>query len=172
MPLVLIVEDGTGLTNANSYASVAEADAYHEAHLYADAWVEMETWRKEAALAQATRALDTYVEWRGARWSENQALRWPRAGVRDRDGYFIDDNSIPVWLKQATAEFARLLREKNREADPDTLGISALTVGPLSLTLDKNDRENVLPESVMTMVAPFGVAETRAGIGFAKLIRA
>jgi len=38
MALTLIKEDGTGRTDANSYATVAEADSYFEAHLYASAW--------------------------------------------------------------------------------------------------------------------------------------
>ena len=37
MPLVLVKEDGSGLTAANSYASVADGDAYHLGHLYATA---------------------------------------------------------------------------------------------------------------------------------------
>ena len=58
MALVLIKEDGTGLVNANTYASVADGDAYHEAHLYATAWTAATTPNKEAALAMATRLID------------------------------------------------------------------------------------------------------------------
>ena len=35
MALVLVKEDGTGKSNANSYADVADGDAYFEGHLYA-----------------------------------------------------------------------------------------------------------------------------------------
>ena len=38
MSLTLIKEDGTGKADANSYASVADGDAYHDGHLYATAW--------------------------------------------------------------------------------------------------------------------------------------
>ena len=39
MALTLIKETGAGLANANSYANVADGDAYHEGHLYASAWI-------------------------------------------------------------------------------------------------------------------------------------
>jgi hypothetical protein len=35
MALVLLKEDGSGLAGANTYAVVADGDAYHEGHLYA-----------------------------------------------------------------------------------------------------------------------------------------
>ena len=38
MALALIKEDETRRTEANSYPTVAEADSYFEAHLYASAW--------------------------------------------------------------------------------------------------------------------------------------
>lgn len=33
MALTLVKEDGSGLASANSYASVADGDAYHDGHL-------------------------------------------------------------------------------------------------------------------------------------------
>ena len=54
MPLTLIVEDGTGLADANSYASLEEADAYHEASLYATAWTAATEDNRNKALAMAT----------------------------------------------------------------------------------------------------------------------
>ena len=38
MALTLIKETGAGLVDANSYASAADGDAYHDGHLYATAW--------------------------------------------------------------------------------------------------------------------------------------
>ena len=38
MSLTLIKEDGSGLANANSYASAADGDAYHDGHFYASTW--------------------------------------------------------------------------------------------------------------------------------------
>jgi hypothetical protein len=58
MPLTLIKEDGTGLSDANTYASEADADAFFERHLYADYWVAtVNLSRRVPALAMATRSL-------------------------------------------------------------------------------------------------------------------
>ena len=38
MALTLVKEDGSGKADANSYADVADGDAYFEGHLYGSAW--------------------------------------------------------------------------------------------------------------------------------------
>jgi len=58
MALTLILETGAGLANANSYATVAESDAYHDGHLYATAWTGATSGNKAAALVMATRLID------------------------------------------------------------------------------------------------------------------
>lgn len=95
---------------AKSYASVAEADAYHTARGNA-------TWTgadavKEVALIRATQWLDgRYGErWPGVRWKLRlQALDWPRVYATDRDGATIDGDTIPPEIIAATCEAA--LRE-------------------------------------------------------------
>lgn len=59
----LILEDGTGLETANSYASVAEADAYHDSRLHSLARTAAQTPVKERALAMATTTLDAMTAW-------------------------------------------------------------------------------------------------------------
>lgn len=51
--MALIVEDGTGLADAESYLSVADADTYH-ADRNNEAWQDYSTAEKEAALRKAT----------------------------------------------------------------------------------------------------------------------
>src|SRR3954453_999453 len=114
MALVLIKEDGTGLANANTYAVVADGDAYHEAHLYATAWTAGSTPNKEAALAMATRLIDEEFQFNGFRVSNAQALQWPRARCPDPDalqgfialsplvlpgGYMASEKFPPRWVK-------------------------------------------------------------------------
>jgi hypothetical protein len=38
MAATLVVEDGTGLSTANSYATAANGDTYHDKHYYATDW--------------------------------------------------------------------------------------------------------------------------------------
>src|SRR5687767_14468449 len=85
MALVLIKEDGTGKVDANSYATAAEGDAYHEGHLYATVWTTATLATKEAALVMATRLIDSQYFFGGGKANDGQALQWPREGCPDLD---------------------------------------------------------------------------------------
>jgi len=103
----LIVEDGTGLSTAQSYASVAEADAYHLA-LGNTSWGTATTANKETALTRASRALDGMygARWPGLRVQPSQALDWPRFDAEDREGYEVASDSVPQAVKNACCEAA------------------------------------------------------------------
>lgn len=99
-----------GDASANSYASLSEAAAYHTARGNA-------TWTgddatKEAALIRATQWLDGRygAQWPGVRrYLRAQALDWPRADAYDRDGTYVDFETIPPEVRNAACEAA--LRE-------------------------------------------------------------
>jgi len=84
--MAIIVENGTGLANAESYASVAAADTYH-ANRGNTLWATMSVGEKEAALRRATDYMrQAYrLRWKGARLNETQALDWPRNFVERED---------------------------------------------------------------------------------------
>jgi hypothetical protein len=111
--MALIVEDGTAKTTSESYISVADADTYHVAYTGSSSWTASTPTDaiKERVLRRATLVIDArYVlRWKGERFTENQALDWPRQDVEDASGYFILTTVIPVDLQRATAELA--LRE-------------------------------------------------------------
>lgn len=124
----LIVEDGTGLSTAQSYVSVADADFYHTAHGNAT-WTGIDT-LKEAALVRATQALDARYPWQGIRYVETQALDWPRSGAADIDGYEI--TGIPQGVKDALCEMALLeLVSPGVLTESMEQGIKREKVGPL-----------------------------------------
>src|SRR3954462_7877611 len=85
MSLILIKEDGSGKPDANTYASVEDADSYHDAHLYATAWTAAITAEKEKALVMATRLIDQEFQFNGFRTTPTQALQWPRQRCPDLD---------------------------------------------------------------------------------------
>ena len=132
--MALVVESGSGLVNAESYASVAEADAYLAAFRPSTAWTAATTDAKEQRLRQATQWLDNKFSWKGRKYTKEQALDWPRSYVQDSEGFDLDVNVIPTDLKRATIEAA--VRALAGELDPDfTAGrISSLSesVGPIS----------------------------------------
>ncbi len=168
MPLTVITTPGA--SDANSYCSRAEATTYHEAHLYGSVWTSASDVNKDAALVWATRLLDEQIEWSGYAKSNEQALRWPRDGVLDRDGRFYFANTIiPPFLKNATAELARHLLAGDRTQER-SIGIQEVTADTVSVTFDKHDEKPFLPPSVASMVAPYGTIKGHTG-GTAKLVR-
>lgn len=108
--MALIVEDGSGLTNSESYISVADADTYHTNHRDPSAWSNATEARKEAALREATQYINGFYQgrWKGTRVRSTQRLSWPREDVWLDDDYTIPSNELPEALTQATAEAAAL----------------------------------------------------------------
>ena len=152
----LIVETGAGLSNANSYATLAEANTYHETRLHVSDWTSASDANKETALMWATRSIDNMIHWNGAVSTDDQALQWPREGVIDRNGNAIENDEIPTFLKYATSEFARLLIASDRMADSDTAGFKELEVGTLRIVVDKYDRAPFMPATVWDMIKFYG----------------
>lgn len=103
--MALVVEDGTGVTNAEAYASVAFADTYHS-NLGNSSWSALNTTQKEVALRQGAQYLDIAYggRWSGIRLGRSQSLSWPRSYATDDEGYTIDGNHIPDKLKRANCE--------------------------------------------------------------------
>ena len=85
--MALIVEDGTGKSDAESFISVADADTYHSNRGNTD-WASLLTAAKEQNLRKATDYIcQVYrMKWAGTRVNGTQALDWPRAYVL-RDDY-------------------------------------------------------------------------------------
>jgi len=104
--MAFVVETGAGLSNATSFISVADADAY-TSEVGLTAWTGT-TGTKQTALINAQRYItQTYRGmWKGMRSTELQALDWPRADVEDYDGYVLDSDSIPAAIKEAQVELA------------------------------------------------------------------
>lgn len=101
--MTIIVEDGTGVVNANSYVTLVEARAYALARdvklTDADAVLEV----------YLTKAMD-YLEaqrdnFKGMKTVPTYALQWPRYGVFI-DGTEIASNIVPKELKNAQIQLA------------------------------------------------------------------
>lgn len=106
--MALVVEDGTGLANADAFVSLAYADAYHSARGNT-AWTGTDE-AKEQAIRRATAFLSNAYRWKGERaQGRDQALAWPRSWVDDIEGHAVSATSVPWEVEQATCEVA--LRE-------------------------------------------------------------
>ncbi len=157
--MAVVLDATPGGANANSYCTLEEADAYHETRLQTATWDGADDPTKTKALITATRLLDELVEWDGACYTTEQALCWPRIEMYDQREIYIPDDSIPSKLKEAVAEFARLLIEGDRTADTSTDGIKSIKVGDIAV--DFKDGESiparkVMPDAVWQMVGRWG----------------
>lgn len=93
--MAFVPEDGSGLSTATSYVSVADADTYHAAHGAPATWTAATDATKEAALMAATVWMDSAYQWRGDIATTTQALKWPRQGIVDADGRDVATNAVP-----------------------------------------------------------------------------
>lgn len=152
--VTLVVENGTGLSTANTYISNADADTYFGSHLYATAWTGATEANQDIALAMSTRLIDDNFRFDGKKSSDTQALSFPRYGVSE-DGYELLATTIPQSLKDATAEFAKWLIAEDRTAEDDTVGFKSLKAGSLSMEIDPGDRSATIPDVVRDMIAEY-----------------
>ena len=183
MALVLTVEDGTGLADANTYASVAMGDAYHEGHLYASAWDDAAPALKDKALVMATHLIDEFFQFNGVKRRSSQALQWPRRDCPDPDsdsapellsvrhGACLVEDKVPAVVVNATCELARELLKADRTADPGGEGLRGLTIeGAFNIEFDKDDRRKALSLRVQVMLGKFGAFRSGRS-GMARLVR-
>lgn len=141
----IIVEDGTGKADAESYCSVADASAYHAARGNA-AWAALasDTIREQCLRRATDYMVQAYAAaWKGGRKTTTQALCWPRSNVCRPDwalgsvyGGFYPDNIVPEEVKRACAELA--LKASTEELAPDLdQAVASETVGPITTVYDK-----------------------------------
>lgn len=130
--MALVTEDGTGRSDAESYASVADADAYHSA-MGAASWAVASESAREVALRKATAYVEAAYTWRGVRATVDQALSWPRGDVMV-DGIGVTVDEVPVQLQRAVCELAlkALTATLMPDVAPDV--VTSEAVGPVSVS--------------------------------------
>lgn len=145
----------SGSATANSYLTNTEGDTYFEGHLYASDWTGATDANQNIALVMATRTIDMMFEWEQFPSSTTQALQWPRSGVLDflRLSY-ITDTTIPVKLKEATAELAKALiaADLTLNSQIETQGLTSLSVGSISLAFKDEVFAKVIPDVVRNLI--------------------
>lgn len=172
MALILIAEDGSGVANANSYATRAQADAYNEGRLHAAAWTAATDATKDAALVHATRFLDANVTWQGTRVELEQALAWPREDVT-WDGHDVPSDMLPAPVRDATCELARLLIGADLQADQASDNVASIGLGQGALEIDFKDssRTRRVPLAIGELLQGLGRTTTGGGITIRKVTR-
>lgn len=114
--MAIIVEDGTIVTNANSYNSIAQADDYFTFQRPGVTdWIGFDSTLKEASLRYAAILLDGEC-WNGHRAQPLvQALAWPRNLVwYEAQRRYFTASEIPVDVRYAQLELALAVAREDR----------------------------------------------------------
>jgi len=105
--MTFVVEDGTGLSNANALISVSFADEYHTDRGRAD-WTGADS-VKQAAIVRATDYVCTRFRIKYPKVEDAQSLSFPIV--------LNNEAAMPLKMQQAVAEYA--LRAMSKELAPD-----------------------------------------------------
>ena len=159
-----------GAVDANSYVTLAEAEAYFLDRPHVSSW---DSWtEKSESLILASQMLDWYAVWKGNKTTETQSMGWPRENAVRRDGTEIDDDIIPSDVKTAVYELALSSVSEDRTADSALAGIEQLKAGSLMLKADSGDVDSTakktIPEKIWKILSDL---TTYSGFGVVRLIR-
>lgn len=161
--MALVVEDGTGKPDAESYISVVDALAYltSRGDVVFSAAAQA---AQEAALRNATDYMVSVYRyrWAGYRYTLGQALDWPRETVPVLDyafGYgpyptYYPYDAVPVPVQQACADLA--VRALSGPLMPDIQRIKkSVKIGPLAVEYDTAQPATTTLVAVGTKLAPY-----------------
>ena len=147
----MIVEDGSGLADSNSYCDIEFADTYFAERGRLDGWPTDDA-GKEYALIKAT----DYIEMKygyvfiGYKNSSKQALSWPRKDAVTNNGTVYASNEIPLKLKRACCEYAinAYAQDLMPQPEVDSSGYVAFVtkekVGPIETRFAESSANNYL----------------------------
>lgn len=165
--MALVVEDGTGLSTAESYISVADAATRHT-NFGNSAWTGTDA-AKEAALRQATAYMEQVYRqrWKGNRHTTDQALSWPRNSVVVDGFIVIESTVVPPEVENACADLA--LKALTETLAPDLeRGVVREKIGPIETEYDRASPQAKRFRAIDLMLAPL----LKGGPAMARLVRA
>lgn len=132
--MAFVPEDGTGLSNSNSYCDVAFFKSYFgdlgDTTMVAKGDSDIET-----ALVKATAYIEeTYrLNFKGRQVLSTQALSWPRTCVYENQ-WHVESNIVPVNVKKAACEAAKrsFTIDLNKDIKAGEANVVEKTVGPIT----------------------------------------
>lgn len=165
--MALVVETGEGLSSAESFISVADADT-RQAALGQTNWATLTTTEKEQALRRATQYMEQAYRgrWKGTKLLKAQALQWPRYGAIV-DGWDVDSNLVPQDVADACSDLALKAAAGDLNADI-TRAVIREKVGPLETEYGEHSSQATRYRSIDMALTPF----LKGGAANARLVRA
>jgi len=151
--MAIIVEDGTGLSNAQCYCSVAYLDAYLTERGLAHGHSPQD---KEAALVVAAKDwIDGQHTFKGEQLKSTQSLQFPRVDI-----------GFPEAIKQANAAAAHLHLHNSLLVDTTTISTAGTveseskSLGPMSKSVTYKSGSaqiygRILPKTLTNLLKPY-----------------
>lgn len=162
--MALILEDGTGKVNSQTYVLGTDVAAY--ARLYGLA----PPASADADIMKAMRYVEGayYERWVGLKKTDDQALSWPRAYAARRDGWTVDESEIPKELKDAVCALALRSRDGDNLIPDLTRSDSVLEeqIGPIRVKYAANARTVPLYRDIEFILKPICQP-----LGFPQIVR-
>ena len=151
---MLIVEDGTGLATAESFASVAFADDYH-AKFGNVLWATLLTPAKEILLRRATAYIQGLYasSFVGVLYNQVQALAFPRVSYEYayRNLFSL---GVPRNIAEATAELALIANSASLLPNA-ARGKKSVKIGPISVEYDGSSSKATQFIAASIKLSPF-----------------
>lgn len=140
--MTLIQEDGTGLANANTYATIAEADTYATQRVWTS-WLALSSPDKEKHLLLAMDYMRARYrgKWKGARIRDAMSLDFPRYDLYDVDGFLITSSTVPLDVKNSQIELAERSRTQSLLVDVSSASSGVLKSETIEAGSVKRSRE-------------------------------
>ena len=143
---MLVIEDGTGLANADSYIDVIFADAYFLKRGITQ-WAGLTN--KESLIIRAMDYIENNYTYQGTKLVSTQSLQFPRL--------ICGETVYPIALKNAVCELALKSNEEDLLADTDKTTIRE-KVGTLEVEYDPNQDNIKSYNYVNKLLAPYLVS--------------
>lgn len=150
--MALIIEDGSGKTDSNSYATVAELDSY--AALRGITLTAADDAAKEVLLIKAMDYLESLQgSYKGIKSNQYQSLQWPRYNVWI-DSYYINSDSIPKDMVSAQL-IAAVIVDGGGKLQP-TVAPKVLSerIDTLAVTYSDSSMSNTLYPQLTSAIGP------------------
>lgn len=150
------------LANFNSYCDVTFAKDFQDSRLNT-AFLALPDATIQRLLVWATRQL-SQLEWQGSKTVIDQPQEWPRKYVFLKGGtssseifdqYQFTWNSIPTFLKEATADLAGILAQDDVTEDSGVSDFSKLRVDVIEIETKTLESTSWLPSSTRSLCARY-----------------
>lgn len=182
--VLLVIEDGSVVAGANSYFSIAQANAILALEpIDTTAWNALSATKQAVYIIAATRWIDDRIVWTGDRktdprvrnWRDDafpkvplQPRAWPRRGAFDRERRRISEVIVPEEVRRATALIANYLLTSNGEED-DQAGIRRFRADTFEMEYQQGWYKSPCPSWLKFVL--FGLGQPGNELGFKKIVR-